>query len=174
MGEDHLQRFAQTVVELQQKQQDRLDDETVNKVARELGMSDADIQKAREESRSAKVRAEALRRSGAIDEAINQLEIGFGFNPLDIEMQYMLADALYRRAQRDKSQNDWARAKDLCIRVIEVAPANKDAPMLLNAINNNDPSKKPDLGIPIGIVVGAAAFVLLAAGVALHFLVGLF
>jgi len=174
MGEDHLQRFAQTVVELQERKAARIDEETVNRVARDLGMSDEDIAKAREESRMRKARAQALRSSGNLDDAIHELELGFGFNPLDLEIMYMLADGLYTRSQKTNDQGEWERAKDLCLRLVEIAPAHKEAASLLNAINNNAPDKKPDFTNQKAILVGVAVFGAIVVGLVLHFLVGLF
>jgi hypothetical protein len=174
MGDEHLQRFAQAVVELQTKKEQRIDEEAVRRVAQELGMSDEDLQKAREDSRARKLRAQTMRSAGAVDEAIAELEIGYGLNPLDLEISYALADALYLRSQKNASHDDWERAKKLVLEVIDAAPAQKEAPGLLNAIVNNDPAKKSDNSIPIAIIVAGAAAVLVVAGVVLHFLVGLF
>jgi tetratricopeptide (TPR) repeat protein len=174
MGDEHLQRFAQAVVELQTKNEQRVDEEAVRRVAQELGMSDEDLQKAREDSRARKLRAQTMRSAGALDEAIAELEIGYGLNPLDLEIGFALADALYLRSQKNASHDDWARAKQLILEVIEAAPAQKEAPGLLNAIVNNDPDKKGDNSIPIAVIVAGAAAVLLVAGVVLHFVVGLF
>ena len=174
MSEEHLQRFAQTVVELQERKGQKLDEETVARVARDLGMTDEEIQQAREESRNRKTRAQALRSSGNLEDAIHELELGFGFNPLDLELMYMLADALHTRSTRTHDAGDWARARDLCLRVIETAPAHREAPMLLNAIHNNDPDKQPDTTFPMAVVVGVGVTVLVVLGMVLHFLVGLF
>ncbi len=174
MSEDHLQRFAQTVVELQEQKSRRIDEDTVRQVALDLGMTDEEIQQARAESHARKERAKVLRSSGNLDDAIRELELGFGFNPLDLEIIYMLADGLHTRSQKSGDAAEWARAKDLCLRVIEAAPAHAEAPSLLNAINNNDPAKKSDNSAPIAVLVGVGVFVVILIGLALHFLVGLF
>lgn len=169
MSDDHLQRFAQKVVELQVKQQERVDEQLMVEVAKELGMSEADLVKARDESRTLKDRARALRSAGNLDDAIEQLETAWAFNPLDVEVAFLLADGLFTRSQRggDARQEEWRRALDLCRRVIEVAPAHAEAPTLLNAIRNNDPSTK-NSGVPVGliavaiVVVGIVVFGVLA------------
>jgi len=165
MSDDHLQRFATKVVELQERQKERVDEQMMLEVAKELGMSEEELLKAKEESRARKTRAQALRSAGNLDQAIEELDFGHAFNPLDVEIMYMLADALFTRSQRSgnaKADEEWQRSKDLALRVIEVAPAHAEAPILLNAINNKDPAKKSDNAVPIGIVIGVGVFVLCA------------
>jgi hypothetical protein len=152
----------------------RVDEQTLQRIAQELGMSEEDLAKAREESRTRKLRAQALRSSGALDECIRELDLGYAFNPLDLEIMYALADALFSRSQKNGDDAEWARAKDLCLRVIETAPAHKEAPSLLNAITNADPKKRSDAAIPVAIVVAIGAVGLLGVGALLHFLLGLF
>ncbi|OGQ19208.1 MAG: hypothetical protein A2138_22700 [Deltaproteobacteria bacterium RBG_16_71_12] len=169
MSDDHLQRFAKKVVELQERQQQRVDEQLMLEVARDLGMSEAELLRVRDESRAAKERARALRSAGNLDEAIDQLETAWAFNPLDVEIAYLLADGLYTRSQRagDARRQEWQRALDLCRRVLEIAPAHAEAPALLNAIKNNDPSKQ-SAGVPVGLIavgivlVGVAVLGLLA------------
>lgn len=160
MSDDHLQRFAMKVVELQEKQQQRVDEQLMLEVARDLGMSEAELLKVRDESRTAKERARTLRAAGNLNEAIEQLETAWAFNPLDVEVAYLLADGLYTRSQKggEQRQDEWQRARDLCRRVLEVAPAHAEAPALLNAINNNDPSKK-STGVPVGLIAAAIVVV---------------
>ncbi|MBI1949295.1 MAG: tetratricopeptide repeat protein [Deltaproteobacteria bacterium] len=160
MSDDHLQRFAKKVVELQERQQQRVDEQLMVEVAKDLGMSEAELLKVRDESRAAKERARALRSAGNLDEAIEQLETAWAFNPLDVEVAFLLADGLFTRAQKggDVRQEEWQRALDLCRRVIEVAPAHGEAPALLNAIRNNDPSKK-STGVPVGLIAAAIVVV---------------
>src|SRR3990172_5921025 len=100
MSDDHLQRFAKKVVEVQERQQQRVDEQLMLEVARDLGMSEAELLRGRDESRAAKERARALRSAGNLDEAIDQLETAWAFNPLDVEIAYLLADGLYTRSQR--------------------------------------------------------------------------
>lgn len=165
MTDDHLQRFARKVVELQEKQQDRVDEQLMVEVARELGMSEAELMRVRDESRSHKERARSLRAAGNLDLAIEKLETAWTFNPLDVEVAFLLADGLYTRSQRGggEAQAEWQRALQLCQRVVEVAPAHTEAPALLNAIRNHDPSKA-SRGVPVGLIAIALA---LAAGIVL-------
>lgn len=164
MTDDHLQRFAARVVELQERAKTdtarRIDEALMVEVARELGMSEEELMKVKEESRAHKQRARALRSAGNLDEAVAELETAWAFNPLDVEATYMLADGLFTRSQRTHSAEEWARAKELCLQVINVAPAHAEAPALLNAINNKDPAKAPDHAVPIALVVGMGVVVL--------------
>ena len=174
MSEDHLQRFAQAVVELQQEKDRRVDEQALAAIARDLGLTDEELQKAREESRTRKLRAQALRSAGALDDCVRELDLAYAFNPLDLEILYALADALFSRSQKNGDAADWARAREMVLRVIEAAPAHTEAPSLLNAIGNADPAKKSDTAAPIAVLVGLGVGVLLLAGVLLHFVVGLF
>lgn len=171
MSDDHLQRFARKVVELQEQQQERVDEQLMVEVARELGMSEEELSRVRDESRTRKERARSLRAAGNLDLAIEELETAWTFNPLDVEVAYLLADGLYTRSQRGgaEAQAEWQRSLQLCRRVLEVAPAHGDAPALLNAIQNHDPSKA-SRGVPVGLIaIGLAA----AAAIALALLVWL-
>ena len=156
MTDDHLQRFAKNVVELQEKQQQRVDEQLMVEVARELGMSEAALMKVRDESRAHKERARALRSAGNLDLAIEELETAWAFNPLDVEVAWLLADGLYTRSQRggEDAAAQWQRARELCQRVLEIAPAHAEAPALLNAIQNHYPAKKQE-GAPVGLIAAA-------------------
>jgi tetratricopeptide (TPR) repeat protein len=151
MSDDHLQRFATRVVELQERQEKRsgrVDEELMREVARELGMSDEELARVRDESRARKDRARALRAAGSLEPAIAELEMAWAFNPLDVELAYMLADGLFSRARKTGDAGDRQRARDLCLQVLEAAPAHAEAPALLNAIDN---------WAPAGAAAGAGA-----------------
>jgi tetratricopeptide (TPR) repeat protein len=165
--DDHLQRFATKVVELQEKKAARIDEELMREVARDLGMSEEDLLKVKEESRAHKQRAQALRSAGSLDDAINELETAWTFNPLDVELMYMLADGLFTRSQRTRDEAEWARAKELCLRVLEIAPAHSEAPSLLTAINNKNPAKQGDNAFPIALVIVGVGVVVLGVIAAL-------
>ncbi|MCC7070261.1 MAG: hypothetical protein IT383_02995 [Deltaproteobacteria bacterium] len=160
MNDDHLHRFAQKVVELQEQQRQQVDEQLMGEVARELGMSEDELARIRDQSRTCKERARTLRAAGNLDQAIEELETGWVFNPLDVEIAYQLADGLFTRAQRGGAarQEEWQRAFDLCRRVLEIAPAHADAPALLNAIKNGDPSKR-STGVPVLLIAVAIAVV---------------
>lgn len=160
MSDDYLHRFAKKVVELQERQAQRVDEQLMAEVARDLGMSDDELARVRDQSRTCKERARTLRASGNLDQAIEELETGWVFNPLDVEIAYMLADGLYTRSQRggERRQEEWQRAFDLCRQVLEIAPAHADAPALLNAIRMNDPAKKPT-GAPVLLIAIAIAVI---------------
>lgn len=169
MTSDPLHRFARKVVELQEKQRQDVDEQLMIEVARDLGMSEAELMRVRDESRTLKDRARALRAAGNLDAAIEQLDTAWIFNPLDVEVAYLLADGLYTRSQRggEQAAEEWQRARDLCMRVLEIAPAHAEAPALLNAIRNHDPARQSS-GVPVAwiaaaiVVVGALALGLLA------------
>lgn len=173
MSDDHLQRFATRVVELQERKAQRIDEELMREVARDLGMSEEELVRVKEESRAHKQRAQALRSAGNLDQAVDELETAWAFNPLDVEIMYMLADGLFTRSQRtgrDDGDAEWQRAKDLCLRVLEIAPAHSEAPGLLNAIRNKDPATKPDHAAPIALLIGVGVALVLIVGAALAFL----
>lgn len=161
MTDDHLQRFATKVVELQEKKR-TLDEALMLEVARDLGMSEEELVKVKEQSRAHKQRAQALRSAGSLDDAISELETAWAFNPLDVEIIYLLADGLFSRCQRSKDAAEWARALELAKQVLEIAPAHADAPALLTAIRNNDPAKRGDNAVPIAVIIVAVGVVIMA------------
>lgn len=169
MTDDHLQRFATKVVELQEKKE-RVDEELMKTVAKDLGMSEADLIAVKEQSAAHKQRAKALRSAGSLDDAISELETAWAFNPLDVELMYMLADGLHTRARKTKDEGEWQRAKDLCKQVLEIAPAHSEAPALLTAINNDDPAKRGDNAAPIAVVIVGVGVALMGVIALLAFL----
>lgn len=170
MTEDHLHRFASKVVELKEKQH-TVDEALMLEVAKELGMSEEELVKVKEESRAHKQRAHALRSAGSLEEALSELETAWAFNPLDVEIIYQLADALHARSKRSKDPTEWARSLELAKQVLDIAPAHKDAPALITAIRNHDPAKHSDNAVPIAVVIVGVGVVVMAVIALLAWLV---
>jgi tetratricopeptide (TPR) repeat protein len=165
--DDDLHRFAVRVVELQEQERLRSetavpDEETLLRVARDLGVTDEQLLKMRDDAKAQKTLAQALRQSGALDDAIGALEDVRVFHPHDLEGQRLLADALYLRSRKTKSEADWQRARALCQGVVATAPADAEARALLLAIHNNPPVASAAKGGGIGwaVVAGVGALVL--------------
>jgi hypothetical protein len=173
--DDPLHRFATRVVEIQERNaQPKLDPEAMAAVAKELGMSDEDLNKMREEARSAKTRAKTLRMAGNLDEAIDTLETAHAFHPMDLEVTHALADALFSRSQKTgvdiaQQEAEWMRAKGLTMSVVEAAPAQAEAAVLLKAIANNQPSAK-DTSIPWGVIIGIGVAIAMVVGLLMFLL----
>jgi tetratricopeptide (TPR) repeat protein len=138
---DALARFAVQVSTLRDKQQERVDQELLDSVARDLGMSDADLALVAVEAKAHKERGAALRRQSLIDEAIRELDAAMSLAPLDVEAQYLLADALFARARKSGSADDHAHAQLLVESVLSQAPSHGDAAALLAALKNNPPRR---------------------------------
>ena len=161
MTDDHLQRFATKVVELQEKKR-TVDEALMLEVAKDLGMTEEELLKVKEEGRAHKQRAQALRSAGNLQDAVTELETAWAFNPLDVEVIYLLADGLFSRSQRNKDDADWARSLELAKQVLDIAPAHKDAPALITAIRNHDPAKRSDNAVPIAVVIAGVGVVVMA------------
>ena len=169
MTDDHLQRFATKVVELQEKKR-TFDEALMVEVAKDLGMSEEELVKVKEESRAHKQRAQALRSAGSLDDALTELETAWAFNPLDVEIMYMLADGLFSRSRRTKDDAEWARSLELAKQVLDIAPAHKEAPALITAIRNADPAKRSDNAVPIAVVIVGIGVIVLGIVAALMLL----
>lgn len=165
MIDDRVRRFASKVVELQEQwrteEARRVDEGLMREVARDLGLGEDDLVRIQDESRQKKERARVLRAAGSLDTAITELEDASALNPLDVEITYLLADALFARAVRTKDAATWERARDLCLQVIAAAPAHADAPALLNAIRNKDPARQRG---GTAVLLAAIAVLLALAG----------
>lgn len=163
---DRLHDFARAVVTRQQEQQDRIDEEAVREVARDLGMTDEDLLAARAEGQARKQRAQTLRSQQLLDEAIAELEQAHAFNPVDLEATVMLADVLVKRGRKNDDAKDLERAKQLCKAALAAAPANTEAASILNTIQNNPAGERSRVpaGVIVGVVValGAVAAVVVA------------
>jgi tetratricopeptide (TPR) repeat protein len=173
--DDDLHRFAVRVVELQEQERQRSetavpDEETLLRVARDLGVTDEQLLRMRDDAKAKKTLAQALRQSGALDEAIGALEDVRVFHPHDLEGQRLLADALYLRSRKTRSEEDWQRAQALCQGVVSAAPADAEARALLLAIKNNPPSAAASSAGGIGWVVAAGIGLAVMALVVVAFL----
>lgn len=129
-------------------------------IALELGMTEEELLAARAEGEARKERARGLRQQGLLDDAITELEQASAWNPLDVEVMTMLADTLVRRGRKVRSAPDLARARELCLAALKVAPADKEAPAILQVIQMN-PVKDGD-GVNVTAVAGVVAAVVAA------------
>ena len=162
--DDKLAHFATRVVALQEERQATVDEDTMRQVALELGMSDEDILRAKAEGETRKQRARTLRSQSLVDEAIEELETVHAFNPLDADGTLMLADALFVRARKKADAQELVRARQLCLEVIQAAPANTDAAALLNAIKNNPAeTQKASTGVVVAIALAIGLMMLAVA-----------
>lgn len=173
---NRLHDFARAVaVRQQQAEADAeaaldVDQGTMEAIARELGMSDDDIVAARAEGQAHQERARGLRQRGLFDEAIGELDQAHAWNPLDVSVTTQLADTLVRRGRAQRRPDDYERALRLCQQVLRAAPANSEAPALMQTMKMN-PIASSSSGNNTLLVVGvAAAAIVLAVVGALAFL----
>lgn len=155
---DRLHDFARAVAVRQAEQEQHVDEATMKAIALDLGMSEGDILKARAEGQAMKERARGLRQRGLIDDAITELEQASAWNPLDVEVLTMLADCYVRRGRKAKSQPDMEKGRQIALQALKVAPANTDAPQILQVIQMN-PIEEGSTG-SVGIIAVVAAVVL--------------
>lgn len=149
---DRLHDFAKAIATRQTQVADDVDAATIDAIARDLGMSDDDILAARAEGQARQQRARALRQRGLFDEAIAELDQAHAWNPLDVETMTDLADCLVRRARKNNTAEDYERATRLCHHALRAAPANREAPALLQQMQMNPLQKRKPL--PLGLIIG--------------------
>lgn len=153
---DRTHDFARAVA-VRQLEAPALDEATMREIALELGMTEADLLEARAEGSARKERARGLRQNGLLDDAIAELEQASAWNPLDVEVLTLLADTLVRRGRKTRSAVDLSRGRELALAALQAAPANTDAPAILQTIQMN-PVKESSGGF--GAIVGVAGIVL--------------
>jgi hypothetical protein len=159
---ERLHAFAKAVVARQEKQARDVDEETRRAIALELGMTEEDLLAAAAETEAQKARAKILRRSGLLDDAINSLEAAHAFAPSDLEASFLLADALVARGRKLDDADSLARARDLCLSILEAAPGHTEASSLLRVIHNNPAGQHKRVPIFVVFLVGVALAVALA------------
>ena len=154
---DRLHDFARAVATRQAEVDEGVDEDTMLAIARDMGMSDEDVLAARAEGQARQERARGLRQRGLYDEAIVELEQAHAWNPLDVTIMTQFADCLVRRGRAKQSADDYARAQRLCQLALRAAPADNEAPALLQTMKMNplaDPAtSKSGLWLGIGIAV---------------------
>lgn len=167
---DRLHDFAKAIATRQTEVADDVDAATIDAIAKDLGMSDDEILAARAEGQARQQRARALRQRGLFDEAIAELDQAHAWNPLDVETMTDLADCLIRRARKTNAAEDYERATRLCHHALRAAPANREAPALLQQMQMN-PLRTPSsssstalvfavLGVLVAVGIAAAVFFL--------------
>jgi tetratricopeptide (TPR) repeat protein len=163
---DRLHDFAKAIATRQTEVADDVDAATIDAIARDLGMSDDEILAARAEGQARQQRARALRQRGLFDEAIAELDQAHAWNPLDVETMTDLADCLVRRARKTNDASDYERASRLCHHALRAAPANREAPALLQQMQMNPLRATTTLSMPMIIGLSVAS-TLLALAIAL-------
>jgi tetratricopeptide (TPR) repeat protein len=161
MASDRLHDFARAVA-TRQAQQDPVDEDTMRAIALDLGMSEAEIVAARAEGSARKERAQGLRQRGLLDDAIAELEQAAAWNPLDVEVMTLLADCFVRRGRKLQKAEDLERGRQLCLQALQVAPANTEAPAILQVIQMNPVTKDGGGTSPMVMVVGGVIAVIVA------------
>ena len=160
-NDDDLHRFArQVVTTTEAATSPRVDESLLRDVAADLGMTAEELQAARDQGETHKKRAASLRSAGNLDEAIAELEGAQALNPLDLSLRFLLAESVFERSLRDRDDVERARARALCLEVLQDAPAHRDAATLLNAIRNADVASTNNAWFRRALAV--AAVVLLA------------
>jgi tetratricopeptide (TPR) repeat protein len=168
---DPLHHFAKAVAVRQLEQEDALDEETVRRVALDLGMTEEEILKARAEGENKKQMARTLRSQGLVEEAIAELEQAHAFAPLDVEAMTMLADVLYARSKKTKDESDLERARRLCLAALRAAPSHHDAASLLAVIKMNPMANtRVDQGAVTGLLIAVGLAIAAVAAVAMWLL----
>ena len=100
-----------------------LDQRDLEDIARELGLTEADLAAVREEAADHRRRAEGFLRHDLVDEGVAELEEAAALAPTDLEVRLELAAALVRRGRRD----DRERARELAMGVLDVDPGRETA-----------------------------------------------
>ena len=166
---DRLHDFARAVAVRQAERENTdhvVDEETMKAIALELGMSEDDILAARAEGQARKERARGLRQRGLIDDAITELDQASAWNPLDVEVLTMLADCYVRRGRKNKSVEDMEKGRQLALQALKVAPADREAPQILQVIQMNPVQQGETSSIGVFSAVAVVLLAVIAAVVA--------
>ena len=163
--DDVVVRYAARILALKAERDAAVDDDELLAIARDLGMSDADLKAVAAAAAAHVVRARGYREHGRLADAIGELEQATALSPRDPVVLFALADALKARFLVDGDTSDAARARVLARACLAVAPDHRPSFAVLNELDARRPAKRALPRVAIAAGVGAAVFVAVGAAV---------
>lgn len=153
-SDDVVARYAARLMAVKASRDAFVDDATLTAIAKDLGMSDADLAAVADVAAAHMARADGYRAHGRLDDAIVELDHAVDLQPRSVAALFALADALGARANANGNDVDRARARALAKAVLDVDPGHQPSFALLNALDGK--KKKPMRGPRFFVAVAAA------------------
>lgn len=171
-ADDVIRRYAARILALKAERDAAVDDATLLEIARELGMSDADVAAVAAAAAAHVVRARGYRDHGRLTDAVVELEQASALSPRDPATLFALADALKARFVAARDPHDAARARGLAKSCLAVAPDHSASFALLNELDQQQQQQQREQPrvaatmLPAVVFIGAVVFVVVGVVVA--------
>ena len=136
MDDDHLTEFIERTTRLRDQRRQRLNDEEIRSIALQTGLSDDDLQRAKEAGEKAMVRGRELLRREHWDDAVEQFETAAGLLPGRLEPRLLLARAHGHRFCVHGDNDDRDRARQLAHRCLHADPDSAAAYDVLDLVES--------------------------------------
>lgn len=131
-----IDNYIQRVSELSQSGQKIPTNEELEKIASELGISTAEIEIAKKQSEDHFVRSQGYMNLKHWDDAINELQEAVVFNPSNLEMLNLLANAHLGRWLEKHLRDDELQIKIRIKQCLEIKPDHQESLQLLAKLDH--------------------------------------
>ncbi|TXD34660.1 hypothetical protein FRC96_13690 [Lujinxingia vulgaris] len=165
-----LHAYLERVIALRDAHERSLDHDELRQVAREVGLSDADVERAARAAADHLERARGFVDHRLFDEAIAELQHACVLVPDDPQILHRLASAYAARWERDQNPADLREAMARCKAVVTIDPGHSAAYELLGRLNAQTP-QTPTASSPRVVFFALALVVLIAAGAGAFFII---
>ncbi|MDX2097735.1 MAG: FxLYD domain-containing protein [Leptolyngbyaceae cyanobacterium bins.59] len=133
--EQIIQTYIERVTALRNQPLGLPDANTLETIAQELGMTEADLQRAEEVAKAGKLRGLGYAHHRRWNDAITELSQAVALKPTDVDMMYHLADAYKERWLVTQESRDRQEAMQLAKRCLELNPSHEPSFALLNTLD---------------------------------------
>lgn len=165
-----LHAYLERVIALRDAHERSLDHDELRQVAREVGLSDADVERAARAAADHLERARGFVDHRLFDEAIAELQHACVLVPDDPQILHRLATAYAARWERDQNPADLREAMARCKAVVTIDPGHSAAYELLGRLNAQT-TRTPTASSPRVAVFALALVVLVATGAGAFFII---
>ena len=131
LGNQTIENYIQRVTELSQLGHKIPTSEELNQIASELGISEKEIVCAQKQSEAHFIRAQGYCGLNHWDDAIEELQEAVAFNPLNLEMIHLLAQAHFGRWHHKHHPQDERQVKMRIKQCLEIQPNHEPSLALL-------------------------------------------
>ncbi len=137
-----LQSYIQKVLKLQQEQKQRpLDQQEMQRIAEELGMTDSDLAYIQKKYKDYVARGQGYSRYEDWESAIEEFEQAFELNPASVDALFGLANAYKNVWLANKDKEALQKAKTFVKRALQIDPEHDASFRLAGELNKGVTSK---------------------------------
>ncbi len=161
---DTIQLYVERVERLIQQRRQTVTEEDLQEIARELGMSDADLAAVEEEVQSRYERGMGFVDHGMWNDAVEQLREAAALAPSRVYLLHALANAYFCRGRDNKSKDDMQQAEAWARRCLDLDPQYQAAFILLGEIKDQNIAESEGLSTRKAAMTLVGSLVLCVVG----------